>query len=141
MWFNVGFVKICNKFKNIKWFNIASSYTIYMSTSWSQHWGLKFLIWASTLHKYWPTDIIMGREIGISSDLFFPLKRIFFFLIYLMRSWINLIGKWYLYLKLKVIRWFFLRCSIIHLNYYNLKPSIYVSFVSILWIKLWITSN
>ena len=29
MWFNVGFVKICNKFKNIKWFNIVSSYTNY----------------------------------------------------------------------------------------------------------------
>ena len=81
----------------------------------------------------------MGREIGISSDLFSPLERIFFFfLIYLTRSWITLIGKWYLYLKLKVIWWFFLRLSTVHINYYNLKPSIYVSFVSILWCFMFI---
>ena len=32
----------------------------------------------------------------------------------------------------------FLRLSTIHINYYNLKPSIYVSFVSILWCFMFI---
>ena len=80
----------------------------------------------------------MGREIGISSDLFSPLERIFFFFNLFNEKLDNFDRKMILVSKTKSNLMIFLRLSTIHINYYNLKPSIYVSFVSILWCFMFI---
>lgn len=80
----------------------------------------------------------MGREIGISSDLFSPLERNFFFFNLFNEKLDNFDRKMILVSKTKSNLMIFLRLSTIHINYYNLKPSIYVSFVSILWCFMFI---
>ena len=69
---------------------------------------------------------------------FSPLKRIFFFFNLFNEKLDNFDRKMILVSKTKSNLMIFLRLSTIHINYYNLKPSIYVSFVSILWCFMFI---
>ena len=73
-----------------------------------------------------------------SLRIFFPPLKGFFFFNLFNEKLDNFDRKMILVSKTKSNLMIFLRLSTIHINYYNLKPSIYVSFVSILWCFMFI---